>query len=165
MTTLNLSSTEDTIKLGKALGLKLSSYFTENKSLPIKLICLHGELGSGKTTLTRSFVHTLPQGNLAEVSSPSFTICNTYATKPEVLHVDLYRCEQNIPQELWEELDIDDSLIIIEWADFLPNDAFPENFLDIYIKICEQGRSVLITAHGTKAEFFLKNLALDTVTL
>ncbi len=149
---------DDTAKIGKAIGKCLTSYYTEHNSLPLQAILLRGDLGCGKTSLTRSLVQSLPQGEQAEISSPSFTMCNTYPTSPEVLHVDLYRCEHNIPTELWDALDIPDNLIIIEWAEFLPSSALPQNFLDIFIKICEQSRSISIKAHGLKAEAFLQCL-------
>ncbi len=158
MLTLISKSLEDTAKLGQKLGQSISAYQAEHNTLPLQAILMRGELGCGKTSLTRSLVQSLPNGLLAEISSPSFTICNSYPTKPEVLHVDLYRCEHNIPTELWEALDIPNSLIVIEWADFLPSSALPQNFLDISVKICEQSRSICINAHGPKAEAFLQCL-------
>ncbi len=154
----NAKTPEDTTKLGQQLSVAFHNYFNENKTLPFEALLLRGPLGSGKTSLARSFVQNLPNGHEAEVSSPSFTLCNSYDTLPEIMHVDLYRCEHNIPHELWEALDISDTFIIIEWAEFLPSSAMPQNFIDIFFKICEQGRSICITAHGPQAELFFENL-------
>ena len=70
-----------------------------------RTLLLHGDLGSGKTTLTRFMVLSLPGGSEAEVASPSFTLCNHYATVPPVLHCDLYRCAGSLPEELFDALE------------------------------------------------------------
>ncbi len=158
MLTFKSNNLNDTIKLGQTIGLTIKNHLQQKSTLPIQAILLRGDLGSGKTSLTRALVQSLPHGMQAEVSSPSFTLCNTYQTKPEILHVDLYRCEHNIPIEVWDTLDIQEDLIIIEWAEFLPSSALPQNFLDIFFKICEQNRSIIITAHGPTAEVFLQSL-------
>ncbi len=163
MKTFNSNSLNDTTKLGQKLGLALSEYYEKQSSLPIQAILLRGDLGCGKTCLTRSLVQSFPQVSQAEVSSPSFTLCNTYDTRPEILHVDLYRCEHNTPHEVFEALDMSDNLVIIEWAEFLPSSALPQNFLDIFLKICEQSRSISLKAHGPKAEMFLQSVNLNAV--
>ncbi len=154
----NAKNPEATARFGHKIGQALGQYFMQNQTLPFEALFLRGALGSGKTSLTRSLVQALPNGDLAEVSSPSFTLCNSYDTTPEIMHVDLYRCEYNIPQELWDALEIPDTFIIIEWAEFLPKSAMPQNFLDISFNICDEGRSICVTAHGQKAELFLQNL-------
>jgi len=52
-------------------------------------ILLYGQLGSGKTFITRDFVALL--GSKAEVSSPSFSLINQYDGNPMIYHIDLYR--------------------------------------------------------------------------
>jgi tRNA threonylcarbamoyladenosine biosynthesis protein TsaE len=52
-------------------------------------ILLYGQLGSGKTFITRDFVALL--GSNAEVSSPSFSLINQYDGDPLIYHIDLYR--------------------------------------------------------------------------
>lgn len=52
-------------------------------------ILLYGQLGSGKTFITRDFVALL--GSDAEVSSPSFSLINQYDGDPLIYHIDLYR--------------------------------------------------------------------------
>ncbi len=160
MINYNVDTLSKTELLGQKIGSAISEYFSNNKQLPVQSLLLRGPLGSGKTSLTRHIVQSLPRGRLAEISSPSFTLCNNYATLPEVLHVDLYRCEHNIPHDLWEAIDMQDILSIIEWAEFLPADALAQNFLDIFFKMCNNKRSVEISAHGPQAQCFLQSLQL-----
>lgn len=124
----------------------------------VKTLLLRGDLGSGKTTLTRFMILALPGGNEAEVASPSFTLCNHYPTVPPVLHCDLYRCPGSVPEDLLEALDNLSTLIIIEWAEFLPDQERPEEYLDIALKACEEGHLLTLQACGRKAEALLRHL-------
>lgn len=93
------------------------------------VIALSGELGAGKTTLARGFLHGL--GWVGEVPSPTFTIVQSYEP-PElrlpVWHMDLYRLED--PEEAIElgiEEAFDTAALLIEWPErlggFLPQRA------------------------------------------
>lgn len=85
-------------------------------------VWLSGDLGAGKTTLTRYWLQAM--GHTGAVKSPTYTLVEPYqiqtntGIKP-VYHADLYRL--NDPEELdyigfFEYFDEDDSLVIIEWA-------------------------------------------------
>lgn len=124
----------------------------------VKTLLLNGDLGSGKTTLTRYMVLSLPGGSEAEVASPSFTLCNHYPTKPPILHCDLYRCAYAVPEELFEALDNPKFLNIIEWSTFLPKQDRPEEYLDIALKACEKDRLLTLQACGSCAEALLRHL-------
>ena len=90
---LVLTSPEDTMELGAMLARAMSASTVRN-------LYLFADLGGGKTTLARGFVAALPGGETAEVASPSFTLCNVYPTRPEVLHADLYRLSENAAPNL-----------------------------------------------------------------
>ncbi len=83
---------------------------------------LVGSLGSGKTEFVRGFVRSLSPDTT--VTSPSFTLVNTYPTDPyKIHHFDFYRL--NSADELFEigyyEYIADDSaVVLIEWADMFP---------------------------------------------
>lgn len=88
---------------------------------PNKIVLLKGELGSGKTTLVKYVLQSLnfPKNS---VSSPSFTIINTYTRKSDNMkahHIDLYRIEKK--EELLEiglrDYLLDDALVFIEWPE------------------------------------------------
>jgi len=92
------------------------------QSLPIPgVVLLRGDLGSGKTTLTRGIAQGLGLGDTSLVNSPSFTLVNIYQGTCPIYHVDLYRLEG--ARDLYS-IGIDDFLgkegvSIIEWAERL----------------------------------------------
>jgi len=104
-------SPEQTRRVGMRLGALLE---------PGDVICLQGELGTGKTTLVQGLAQGW--GSLDPVSSPTFVLVNLYR-RPDahcLFHLDAYRLESI--QEA-EELDMDDMLeqgpLVIEWAERL----------------------------------------------
>ncbi len=136
----------DTMELGQALG----HAWLHSKEL--LCVLLYGEMGSGKTTLTRGLVSALPGADCAEVSSPSFTLCNMYPTSPELVHCDLYRNTVSfLPEEAEDALERG-AWIIIEWAERLGPDPVaagcPSDRLDIYLESCHNERSIRVHASG-----------------
>lgn len=98
------------------------------------VVGLKGTLGAGKTTLIKSFMHSL--GVKENITSPTFNIVKTYRVeKLRVFHVDLYRLSS-----IHEFLDLDlplneeDTLFFIEWSDMIPESKSKGwRFLDIEI--------------------------------
>ncbi len=151
--TFFLSDLVATEKSAKALA---AAYLALPAGLPLPAIFFRGDLGAGKTTFTRCLVQALPEGQKAEVSSPSFTLCNTYDSVPKVVHCDLYRCAYALPEDVWDALDDVQILTLIEWAEYLPADALPKDYLDFSIKICEEGRLLEVASHGQQANTLLE---------
>ncbi len=93
------------------------------------VVCLAGDLGAGKTTLTRAIGHGFEV--LEPVTSPTFALAHEYLARgtQHLLHLDLYRIQG--PHELanlgWEWLLEERALLIIEWPDragaLIPDDA------------------------------------------
>ncbi len=156
---LSFNTQEELESAARQLASIFSAYLQENGTLgkcPLEAIFLQGDLGSGKTTFTRAFVQALPLGDTAEISSPSFTLCNSYATVPTVLHCDLYRCGTLFPDDVWEGLENEQTLCIIEWAEYVPSEVLnaentQHNYLYIHLKICDEGRLLDVFAHGKLA--------------
>ena len=95
------------------------------------VIALYGDLGAGKTTLSRGLIHAL-LGNEDDVPSPTYTIVQSYDAAPAMVwHFDLYRLED--PEEVIEigfEEALDD-ICLIEWPEkagrYLPADRLSLN--------------------------------------
>lgn len=88
---------------------------------PPLVITIEGDLGAGKTTLTRAICRGY--GVSADVTSPTFTIVHEYeGTRSKVYHLDLYRLRD--PRELvsigWDDLLSERALVIVEWPDRAP---------------------------------------------
>jgi len=144
---IHLKDAEATLELGKTLAQELSAA----KNPPALL--LQGNLGSGKTTLVRGLVESLPGADMAEVSSPSFNICNLYPTIPPVAHFDLYRLEGMPPDEaLFEHLDDPETLTVVEWAQFLNKELWPDKAIFLEWKPSKAGRSLTMHAMGKAAQ-------------
>jgi tRNA threonylcarbamoyladenosine biosynthesis protein TsaE len=126
------------------------------------LIFLEGDLGAGKTTLSRGIIRGL--GHVGAVKSPTFTLVEPYEIgEIRAFHFDLYRLVD--PEEL-EYLGIrdyfdDDALCLIEWpekgAGFLPK---PD--LTITISPQDSGRSLKILSRGSCGEAWCAALALES---
>ena len=134
--TYRTSSEEETIALGRELATQLPRP---------GLVFLTGNLGAGKTTLTKGIVDGLGVAPPEEVSSPTFTLVHEYGSG--VFHIDLYRIET--PRELaslgLEDLwDRDDALVLIEWGERF-REHLPEPNVDIRIET--QGGNRTITVH------------------
>ena len=125
----------------------------ESEKFPNMVICLTGDLGSGKTVFTKGFAQALEV--VEEVTSPTFNIIKEYTSgEMPLYHMDVYRLEE-VKQDLGiEEYFTKKGITIIEWADLI-EDILPERRLDIKIKNStedEDKRIITITPHGKKYE-------------
>ncbi|PYT58132.1 MAG: tRNA (adenosine(37)-N6)-threonylcarbamoyltransferase complex ATPase subunit type 1 TsaE [Acidobacteria bacterium] len=106
-------SAEETIQWGKEFAKHLKS--------PL-LVLLTGDLGTGKTTLTKGLVSGLGAANEDDVTSPTFTLVHVYGKKAKVYHADLYRIESFHD---FETLGLEDifaapAVAILEWSEKFP---------------------------------------------
>ena len=103
--------------------------------LPHKaIVLLIGELGVGKTTLTKGIVEGRGAASPDDVSSPTFTIIHEYGDPVSVYHVDLYRLEsaEQARRSGVEELFDQPALVLIEWGDRWP-ELIPDNRIEIHL--------------------------------
>jgi len=113
-------SAEETTAWGRELVSRLK---------PPLLILLSGELGSGKTTLTKGIVSGLGAAREEDVTSPTFTLLHTYGEAHPVFHGDLYRVENFHDFETlgMEDLFAKPAIVILEWSERFPLPApWPE---------------------------------------
>jgi len=134
-------SVNDTLKIGKVIAKNLEK---------ADIVCLFGELGSGKTVLTKGIASGLGIKR-SKVISPSFVLIRQYSTaKMPFYHLDLYRLKtiEDILALGYEEYFYDEGITVIEWADRLKY-LLPKEYLKIklYIKSNSQ-RLLKISASG-----------------
>ncbi len=106
-------SSEETTAWGREFARRLTA--------PV-LILLTGDLGSGKTTLTKGIVAGLGAASEDEVTSPTFTLVHVYGKAAKIYHADLYRIESFHD---FETLGLEDvfakpAVVILEWSERFP---------------------------------------------
>ena len=119
----------------------------ESEKFPNMVICLMGDLGSGKTIFTKAFAASI--GIDEEITSPTFNIIKEYPNgELPLYHMDVYRLE-----DCKEDIGIEDyfdkgGVTIIEWADMIM-DRLPDERLDIKIKVIDENtRIIKLIPHG-----------------
>lgn len=137
---MTLAGPEDAEALGAALAAALG---------PGDVVCLHGPLGAGKTTLARGAIRAWTGDAQAEAPSPTFTLVQAYdGPRGALWHMDLYRLKS--PEEALE-LGVEDAfasaLCLVEWADRL-GPLTPHDRLDICLAEVGAAREARIEGHG-----------------
>lgn len=119
------NSKEETIKLGETVS---------NKLFPGSVITLNGDLGAGKTTITKGIGKGL--GIEEDINSPTFNILKCYFNnKLNLYHIDAYRLEDVPPEGKnigLEEVIEGDGVAVIEWPEFI-NEMIPFHSMNIEI--------------------------------
>lgn len=122
----------------------------ESEKFPNMVICLEGDLGSGKTLFTKAFAKSM--GIEENITSPTFNIIKEYGGELKLFHMDVYRLS-----EVKEDIGIPEyfkkkGVTIIEWADLI-EDILPKKRLDIKIKIVGENKRIFqITPRGEEYE-------------
>lgn len=135
--TFFLKNEDDTIAVGQKLARHVQAPLT---------LYLTGDLGAGKTTLSRGLIQGL--GHQGAVKSPTYTLVEPYELDGvEVYHFDLYRL--NDPEEL-EFMGIRDyfthkSLCIVEWPD-KGEGLLPDADIHLHLSYANTGREIQIQA-------------------
>lgn len=120
----------------------------ESEKFPNMIICLDGELGSGKTVFTKGIANAL--GINETITSPTFTIIKEYDGELPLYHMDVYRLDGKVDDLGIEEYYKKGGICIIEWSETI-TDYLPKNRLDIKFKIVDEEKRVIsIIPHGSK---------------
>lgn len=137
-------SEEETIELAQNI---------ESEKFPNMVICLIGDLGTGKTIFTKGFANALEVDE--EITSPTFNIIKEYTTgELPLYHMDVYRLDGKVEDLGIEEYYNKKGITIIEWADMIPK-YLPDKRLEIKFKTSgedENKRIITITPYGKKYE-------------
>lgn len=122
----------------------------ESEKFPNMIICLDGELGSGKTIFTKGIAKSM--GITETITSPTFTIIKEYDGELPLYHMDVYRLDGNTEGIGVEEYFEKGGVVVIEWASTI-KDILPSEYLHIKFKVVDENkRALIITPHGTKYE-------------
>lgn len=149
--TVEIADLSQTEALGRRLGALL---------FPGTVVALVGQLGAGKTHLTRAIAEGLGVKNPTAVNSPTFVLIQEYPARLPIYHFDAYRLSG--PRE-FAELGVDeyfrgDGVCLIEWADKVEV-TLPAEHLRIEIEITDATRRrFTLSATGERYESLLKHL-------
>ena len=114
----------------------------ESEKFPNMVICLKGDLGSGKTVFTKGFANAL--GITDIITSPTFNIVKEYyGGEMPLFHMDVYRIDEANVQIDFPEYFVKKGVSIIEWSDLI-KDELPSERLEISFKILGENKRLLI---------------------
>jgi tRNA threonylcarbamoyladenosine biosynthesis protein TsaE len=143
-------SAEQTRRLGMRLGALLHSG---------DVICLVGELGSGKTTLVQGIASGW--GSLDAVTSPTFVLVNVYhgADGQRMYHLDAYRLKDaREAEDLDMDVMLEGGLLVIEWAERI-REALPSEHLRVTMRwIDDEQRDLVFAARGSRYDNVLSTV-------
>lgn len=150
---IKLTSLNETEVFGQKLGSLL---------MPGDILCLNGDLGAGKTTLTQSI--GLGLGVEDYITSPTFILINEYRGRMWLYHFDVYRLEnvEEVYDLGFDEYFYGNGVCIIEWAEkiekFLPRERIEIN---IKMEAKVEERMLYIGGYGKRYEEIMKGLKID----
>ncbi len=126
-------SIDDTMELAENI---------ESEKFPGMVICLDGELGSGKTVFVKGFAKSL--GISETITSPTFNLIKEYESgEMPLYHMDVYRLEGKCETVGFNDYFNKNGVCIIEWSDMIC-DCLPEERLQIDFKIIDENTRVLV---------------------
>ena len=123
----------------------------ESEKFPGMIICLDGELGSGKTVFVKGFAKSL--GISENITSPTFNIVKEYESgEMKLNHMDVYRLEETDETIAFNDYFKENAVTIIEWSELI-EDKLPNERLDIKFKVIDENTRVLVLKpYGQKYE-------------
>ena len=128
-------SEDETFRIGKDLA--------ESMTLPAHIL-LYGDLGAGKTALTRGLAIGFGLQDVDDVSSPTFTLINEYRGRVKIYHIDLYRIETGRLDGLGLDEIFEDSnaAVVVEWAERLGEFPTP-GAVQVYLEYVDEGSRLI----------------------
>ena len=126
-------SIKETIGIGEGIAKSLKAG---------DVVALIGNLGSGKTVLTKGIAKGLGVKNVNYVNSPTFVIIKEYIARVPLYHLDVYRLNElaTLDAETYEEYFYGDGVTVIEWADKI-REILPKKYIEIRLSVigeCER---------------------------
>ena len=126
------NSVEETIGMGEALARSLKAG---------DVVALVGNLGAGKTILTKGIAKGLGVKNVRYVNSPTFVIIKEYKGRIPLYHFDIYRLNKSsmLDSESYEEYFYGDGVTVIEWADKVRS-ILPKKYIEVKLSVVGEGK-------------------------
>lgn len=149
---ITTGSSAETEELGALIGSLLH---------PGSFLALRGDLGGGKTCLTRGVVASLAPQSAHLVASPTYAIMNCYPGDTPVYHFDFYRltCADDIVELGFEEFFYGDGVCVVEWSERVVG-LLPADVLTLQFAYAgEDQRLITITSSGKRSDNVLEQLA------
>ncbi len=146
------NSAQDTIALGRKIGSRLKEG---------DVVGLIGELGTGKTWLTKGIALGLGVDSEDIVTSPSFTLVNVYEGRLPIYHMDVYRLADaaDITSAGLDEYFFMEGVTILEWADRCI-ELLPPQHLKVTISFVDQtSRDIVLSGSSSRAVEIIEGLA------
>ena len=142
--TVDLPDPEATRRLGALLGAALG---------PGLVVALEGDLGAGKTALSKAVVAAQGAVEEDDVVSPTFIIAAEYPGRVEVLHVDAYRlADARALDDLgYGPLEASGRAVLVEWAERVAG-ALPADRLTVQLSHADPGRRAILAASGPASQ-------------
>lgn len=142
-----LKNESELLAFGQKLGTLLESG---------DLLVLTGDLGTGKTTLTKGLAKGLEIDQM--IKSPTYTIVREYEGRLPLYHLDVYRIGDDP-----DSIDLDAFLFsggvtVIEWGELVES-HLPLSYLKLTLSVKGDGRQIRLEAHGQRAERLVRELA------
>jgi tRNA threonylcarbamoyladenosine biosynthesis protein TsaE len=145
--TLTVVSADETFELGKRLGQVLE---------PLDFVGLDGQLGAGKTQFSRGVAFGLGVP-LEDVSSPTYSIVQSYHGRVTLHHLDLYRLasEADLVSVGYFELLDEPAAMLVEWVSQVPSARPVDALMLRFDVVSDEARRVVVEARGPRAEALL----------
>jgi len=126
------NSIKETIEIGSKLAKKLKKG---------DIVALIGQLGSGKTVLTKGIAKGLGLKDVRYVNSPSFVIIKEYKGRLPLYHFDLYRLDKSYSLDSlsYDEYFYGDGVTVIEWADKIRK-LLPSKYLEVKLSVIGENK-------------------------
>lgn len=119
------------------------------------VVVLTGDLGAGKTTLTKGLARGL--GITQMIKSPTYTIVREYEGRLPLYHLDVYRIGDDPDSIDLDEFLFGQGVTVIEWGELL-NDSLPNDYLEIVIRKVDDGRCVSLSTNGPRSKAIIGEL-------
>ena len=137
---------DELIAIGFRIGQKLQAGH---------VLVLTGDLGAGKTTITKGIARALEIEQM--IKSPTYTIVREYEGRLPLYHLDVYRIGDDPDSIDLDDFLYGDGVTVIEWGELLSSDSL-DDYLEVFIDKQDDGRKVSFEAHGVKSQLLLEDL-------